>query len=422
MSANPKQKSRPDYNSPIKIINNPGTKRSVDSCWTHGGLCRPSGQNLIMAKERAGIYNKNIGSSAIFTLCKMAKRKRLTNASIRSVVQPMMPSQKELTYRNIFYIRVKINKCLPIYEEHPKYEAFAQTMDDNILLGGLDDEFEINDDQATELATDLWLQVLRGKDDDDDSIINIQQYMELIARTARGFVYAFALDENGKVNGLVWQTATMRRNYELFGGYISLDTMKRAINKWLWPYMLISMYNEHEKMCLGGEAIMCGERKGAYLFLCQFITHHTPMRIPSSVSIVTGDGFFNQEMIGEFGFDQAKYLKDWFHLFDTGLKDTFSDDAYELLKGELIQVIKADSVEYFVKALENARTKLRHQNPRNIKTEDCLETFARENHQYSQYLINEMEGSRGLHGSSVSEQNHSSSLCHLNDGKQPENQ
>ena len=49
-------------------------------------------------------------------------------------------------------------------------------------------------------------------------------------------------------------------------------------------------------------------------------------------------------MICKFGFDQAKYLKDWFHMFDTGLKDTFCDDAYELLKGELIQMIKAESV------------------------------------------------------------------------------
>jgi len=55
-------------------------------------------------------------------------------------------------------------------------------MDDNVILGGLDDEFEIDGDQATQLATDLWLQVLRCKHDDDDSVINIQQYMlELIA-------------------------------------------------------------------------------------------------------------------------------------------------------------------------------------------------------------------------------------------------
>ena len=52
MNANPKQKTWPDHFSPVKIVNNPDTKRSVDSSWTHGGLCWPSGQNLIMAKER----------------------------------------------------------------------------------------------------------------------------------------------------------------------------------------------------------------------------------------------------------------------------------------------------------------------------------------------------------------------------------
>ena len=48
--------------------------------------------------------------------------------------------------------------------------------------------------------------------DDSDAIINIQQYVELITSKAKGFVYAFALDSEGKANGLVWQKVTMRRN------------------------------------------------------------------------------------------------------------------------------------------------------------------------------------------------------------------
>ena len=91
-----------------------------------------------MAKERAGVYNRNIGSSAIFTLCKMAKRKRLINSSIRSVVQSLMPAQKELMYRHLFYIRAKILKILPHYEKHPDYASFAETMDDGVFLDGVD--------------------------------------------------------------------------------------------------------------------------------------------------------------------------------------------------------------------------------------------------------------------------------------------
>jgi len=69
---------------------------------------------------------------------------------------------------------------------------------------------------------------------------------------------------------------------------------------------------------------------------------------------------FNQSMIEEFGFINAKYLKDWFYLFDNGLKDIFGEEPSKLLKGELVHMIKAPSRDYFDKALDNARTKLRN--------------------------------------------------------------
>ena len=59
--------------------------------------------------------------------------------------------------------------------------------------------------------------------------------------------------------------------------------------------------------------------------------------------------------------------------------------------------------------------------PRNAQLEDKLEEFTSYNHEYSQYKIDDMARSSGLHGSLVSEQNHSSSLCHLNDGQIPNN-
>ena len=75
--------------------------------------------------------------------------------------------------------------------------------------------------------------------------------MELISKHAKGFAYAFALDDKQKANGLVWMTATMRRNIELYGFYWALDAMMRGLNTWLWPYMAICFYNEHKKCVLG---------------------------------------------------------------------------------------------------------------------------------------------------------------------------
>ena len=64
----------------------------------------------------------------------------------------------------------------------------------------------------------------------------------------RGFVYELARDGLGTMVGVVWQTATMRDNFERFGSYISLDMMKRGINSLLWPFVSVSMYNELKKI------------------------------------------------------------------------------------------------------------------------------------------------------------------------------
>ena len=49
-----------------------------------------------------------------------------------------------------------------------------------------------------------------------------------------------------------------------------MDTMMRGINKWLWPYMAIAMYNELNKVCIACEAIMLAERSHACAFLVIF--------------------------------------------------------------------------------------------------------------------------------------------------------
>ena len=84
---------------------------------------------------------------------------------------------------------------------------------------------------------------LRDNMDNQDSICMFYQYMKLISANTKCFVYEFVLDDKGKVNGVVLKTKTTRSNFEIFGSYISLNTMKRAINKFLWPYISVSLYN-----------------------------------------------------------------------------------------------------------------------------------------------------------------------------------
>ena len=189
----------------------------------------------------------------------------------------------------------------------------------------------------------------------------------------------------------------MRDNFERFGGYISLDTMKRAINKWLWPYMSVVMYNEMRTVCIGCEGIMVGEREAAYQFMCDFVLENSPGRRAEDVSVVTGDGFFNQSMVHKFGFTEASFIADWHHLFKDGLNEHFGEGGCNHIRGQLSQMIKAKEETYFNNALTNARTTLQNlASGRDLELEKKLEEFANNKHTYAAYCLDKIKGTKGF--------------------------
>jgi hypothetical protein len=64
---------------------------------------------------------------------------------------------------------------------------------------------------------------------------------------------------------------------------------------------------------------MCGERVNGYKFMCNFLIRNTPGRHSDEVHVFSGDGFFDQEMVRDLGFQHVQYLKDWFHSSETTL-------------------------------------------------------------------------------------------------------
>ena len=117
-------------------------------------------------------------------------------------------------------------------------------------------EKEVNDDEAHAIANQAWMDYIQSKDlSADGSQVNFVDYLKMMGENAKGFVYDVAKDGNGEVVGAVWQTATMRDNFERFGGYSCLDVMKREINTLEWPYISLTMRNELEQVCVGAEGI-----------------------------------------------------------------------------------------------------------------------------------------------------------------------
>ena len=87
--------------------------------------------------------------------------------------------------------------------------------------------------------------------------------------------------------------------------------------------MSMSLYNDHHKMWLACEDIVCGEQCYAYKFLCQCLINNSTVQLHTEFPLVVGDGFFNQEMVKYSNFLITKYLMKWFHCFDTGLTNIF---------------------------------------------------------------------------------------------------
>lgn len=198
--------------------------------------------------------------------------------------------------------------------------------------------------------------------------------MALIKQRAKGFVYEFGKDSSRKIIGVIWMTVTMRRNFELHGSYISLDLMKCALNSLLWPCISVAMYNELWQICIGCEGMLLGDKKPMYKFLCQFLKTNVPGRAFESGNVVASDGFFSQEMIVEFGFVNATFIYDWWHLLDSGLKGMFPT-SYKLLKSHLISMVHASSVSDFKWILISANKLLDAQTSKNNQDKEDLQLF-----------------------------------------------
>ena len=75
-------------------------------------------------------------------------------------MKPVWLRAKALTKHHIFNIRVKVMRLLPIYRSTDRdYERFKEVVNASDLLDRIENEVDIDDDEAYELAQSLWLEV-----------------------------------------------------------------------------------------------------------------------------------------------------------------------------------------------------------------------------------------------------------------------
>ncbi|KAL7550438.1 hypothetical protein ACHAWF_013673 [Thalassiosira exigua] len=202
---------------------------------------------------------------------------------------------------------------MPSYRHYDgDYKAFQQRIDQSDLVGFLNDDVDIDDGVAYQIAHGMWLE-LSSDVSNKEGIFTFMEYLKLIQSRAKGFVFKVATGE-GSVRGkkrllcVILMTATIRRIFELFGGYISMNMMKRGINKLLWPYSAVTMYDNMQKLCLACKVFMCRERSDMYEFSVCFLDEYAPGIPLADVRVVSGGGFFNHQIIRDMGFVNARLI------------------------------------------------------------------------------------------------------------------
>ena len=91
----------------------------------------------------------------------------------------------------------------------------------------------------------------------EESFFTFRDYMKLLHDANEGFEYEIFLDSSGTCTGYLWHTDIMRNDFDRFGRFVSIDEIKQGLNKFLWPYVSVTMYNETKQVCVGCEGIVC---------------------------------------------------------------------------------------------------------------------------------------------------------------------
>ena len=93
-----------------------------------------------------GTYVAKVPDDAMFTLCNILLHfGSLPTGTIKNVLTPVWPIKKNVTKHDVFNIRVKVCKLIPILKTTEGFQEFQELANANELLSGIDNNPSLND-------------------------------------------------------------------------------------------------------------------------------------------------------------------------------------------------------------------------------------------------------------------------------------
>jgi hypothetical protein len=193
----------------------------IKACCDHTN-CMPSAQNKNITAKRSGEYIKNIPKHQLWSLVLTMKHNnlRLSSSHIKGALRGCFLKSFVITRQHVNYTRLKAWRLYKLIGDDPQWDIFEQSMSNPEIESSINNE-SYTDDEAVTMANQIWIDLISSHDfsDSNDNDFFLE-CLEMISEKSSGFSYQVARDGNGKVIGAVWQTATMRSNFELFGDYV----------------------------------------------------------------------------------------------------------------------------------------------------------------------------------------------------------
>jgi hypothetical protein len=389
------------------------------SSYRHTNGCFPSQSQLIVDKKRAGAYQAQLNDGSLLSLMEVLRSGRpVPCAVLREMMRPLYPPSMAIYAKEVGNMRQKVNQLWT-------KQGDAMTLTNDSVIGSTSENPGLASADsfpaeylslANQCASDLLKIALNTG---TDSAV-IEAYFKELRASDPDFTYRIARMESGQVCGYVWQTSTMRADWEDYGNVLFLDAMKRQLNSVHWPYIGPCVLNSSKKVAVVAESICISERIDAYVWILRMIEEMSPRRQLSSLKVVFGDGIFaGGSLLTKLGIqDTCNLCQDTYHL----LSETngawprfFGPQSWPRFKTDFSALVYSSTKDEYMSRYLDLKKRL-HEESSSVEQGEKWDKYFEASihnhkHQFVRAYVTEYPFNLEMKGSAPAEANHSSFGC-----------
>lgn len=380
------------------------------SNYRHSNGCQPSYEQFQFQARRTGtLFTKESEKmNDLLTVLQLGKY-RMDNDTLRGHLSIVNPCQSHIDADELRNFRMWAKKEVVKRNTSGKHTVLTE-QDLKVMFS--DHITRPDSSVAIEDAEKLYRELLQSTMESGGNTWKVEKYLKLLKKEDECFDYRILRDKmSGAATMVLWQTGTMRGDFELYGCALHLDFMKRQLNSYEWPYISIVAMDSNGSPRVMAEGIACTERNEAYVAAVQSLLDMSPGRTNENVLAVFADGALNPDIVlpHKMNLPNAKFIWDSYHLSTDIWPKDFGGAWTDTLSAQLRGMLYANSKEEFDTALSNIEAAYAG----NSNILNKVHKIASKKECYAKYLLMTYEGTCGKTSNNPAEQNHSSIIAHL---------